>query len=82
MGEIKLFDLISLREDIQNPPIVKGMVGTVIHIYKPNKLFEIEFIAKNGETFASIILERNQVKKIKESELNLVEEMTLFKIRI
>lgn len=81
MPEIKLFDIVYLKEEIQNPPLMKGITGTVIYIYKPNKLFEVEFIAKSGETIASIVLEHNQINKLKESELTLIEELNLFRVR-
>ncbi|MEO8399683.1 MAG: DUF4926 domain-containing protein [Ignavibacteriaceae bacterium] len=78
MEEIKCFDLIYLKENLSLTSLMKGLTGTVIYIYKPNKLFEVEFICAEGNTIASLILEKNQIKKLNENDIQVLNKRTLF----
>jgi|UniRef100_A0A832G7G0 hypothetical protein len=82
MKEIKLFDLVSLKENVANPPLFKGMIGTVIHIYKPNRLYEVEFITKEGESFISVVLENFQLVSLEEFDMKSINEITFFGVKI
>lgn len=82
MEQIKLFDLVYLREDVSKPPLTKGLAGTVIYIYKQNRLYEVDFISKQGESIASVVLENNQLAKLEEEKTKSINEVTLFKVKI
>lgn len=82
MEQINLFDLVYLREDISKPPLMKGLAGTVIYIYKQNRLFEVDFISKQGESIASVVLEHHQIAKLEDEKIKSVNEVTLFKVKI
>ena len=82
MEQINLYDLVYLREDISKPPLIRGMVGTVIYIYKQNRLYEVDFISKQGESFASVVLENNQLAKLQEEKIKSVNEVTLFRVKV
>lgn len=82
MEQINLFDLVYLREDISTPPLMKGLVGTVIYVYKQNRLYEVDFISKQGESIASVVLETYQIAKLDLKKLKPANEITLFKVKI
>lgn len=82
MEQFKLYDIICLKEDIANPPLLKGTVGTIIYVYKQNRLFEVDFISKEGESLASIVLENNQILKLEEEKFSLINEITTFRIKL
>ncbi|BDQ03748.1 MAG: DUF4926 domain-containing protein [Ignavibacterium sp.] len=82
MEQFNLYDIIYLKEDISNPPFQKGTVGTVIYIYKSNRLFEVDFISKEGESLASVALENNQILKLTENKIPTIKEVTTFRIKI
>jgi hypothetical protein len=66
---MELFDMVYLREDISSPPLRKGMAGTIIHIYKPDRLFEVEFLNSRGDTIAVITAEKIQISLLNEQEI-------------
>ena len=82
MEQFNLYDIVCLKEDISNPPLQKGTAGTIIYVYKPNKLFEIDFVSKEGETLASVVLENNQLLKINEDKINTIKEVTIFRVKL
>lgn len=66
---MKIFDLVYLTEDIATPPLRKGTAGTIVHIYKPDRLFEVEFLNADGDTIGLITVEKNQVSKLNANEI-------------
>ena len=62
--EIDLYDLVKVTEDFPHNCLKKNMVGTVIHIYKPMKIFEIEFPTTDGLTFCIETLEAFSIEKL------------------
>lgn len=82
MEQFKLYDIVCLKEDIANPPLLKGTVGTIIYVYKQNRLFEVDFISKEGESLASVVLENNQILKLEEEKFSLINEITTFRIKL
>lgn len=82
MEQIKLYDLVFLKEDLTKPSLMKGTIGTVIYIYKPDKLFEVDFISKEGESIASVVLENNQIIKLADDKISLINELTLFHTKL
>lgn len=81
MEQFKLYDIVCLKEDIANPPLLKGTVGTIIYVYKPNRLFEVDFISKEGESLASVVLENNQILKVERDKISAINETTTFRIK-
>ena len=82
MEQIKLYDLVFLKEDLPKPSLMKGIIGTVIYIYKPDKLFEVDFISKEGESIASVVLENNQILKLDDDKKSLINELTIFHTKL
>lgn len=82
MEKFNLYDIVCLKEDISNPPLQKGTVGTIIYIYKPDRLFEVDFNSKEGDSLASVVLENNQFLKLKEDKISTINEITTFLVKI
>jgi hypothetical protein len=57
---INLYDVVALTEDIPDSGLVRGHVGTVVEILKPD-VFEVEFCDNDGRTYAMLPLTRNQL---------------------
>ncbi|MCL6329034.1 DUF4926 domain-containing protein [Pectobacterium carotovorum subsp. carotovorum] len=65
MASYSLFDVISLKNDLPEEGLKKGMLGAIVHIY--NELppaYEIEFCDDNGETLACITLTLDCFSKV------------------
>ena len=82
MEQFNLYDIVCLKEDISTPPLRKGTAGTIIYVYKPNKLFEIDFVSKEGGTFASVVLESKQLLKIDEDKFHTIKEVIIFRVKL
>lgn len=80
MKEINLFDVVFLKENLSGINLPSGTVGTVIYVYKPKKVFEVDFINKEGFSIASVTVERSQIDLIEEYQRLI--EFTIFKIEI
>ena len=62
--EINLYDLVKVIEDSPGTSIKKNMVAVIIYVYKPGKIFELEFITDNGSTFCLETFEASAIEKI------------------
>lgn len=82
MEEFNLYSIVCLKEDISGPPLQQGTVGTIIYIYKTNRLFEVDFVSKEGESLASVVLDNNQLSKLEENKFSRIFETTTFRVKI
>ncbi|MEQ9859041.1 DUF4926 domain-containing protein [Pectobacterium versatile] len=65
MASYSLFDVISLKNDLPEKGLKKGMLGTIVHIYDdPSLAYDIEFCDDNGETLAWITLKSDCFNKV------------------
>jgi hypothetical protein len=46
-----------------------GDVGTVIHVHRQGKAYEVEFVALDGQTAAIATAKRSQVRKVRRGEI-------------
>lgn len=69
MTKIKELDLVALRHDIPEKKLKQGDVGTVVHCYKREGVYEVEFIADNGMTIATLTLTDTDVWLLQEGEV-------------
>ncbi len=72
----KELDTIVLTHDIDEFELKQGDVGTIVHCYKDNKAFEIEFITADGRTVALLTLEPEEIRSLKNREVLHVRELT------
>jgi hypothetical protein len=58
---IKLFDVVTLTNDLPEYSLWRGQVGTVVEILAGGTAFEVEFSDRDGRTYESLGLRPNQI---------------------
>jgi hypothetical protein len=66
---IKEHDRVVLRKAIPEQELKTGDVGTVIHVYKKDGAFEVEFLTLHGETVAVVTVDASQVRPVQKREI-------------
>jgi len=66
---IKEHHRVVLKKNLAGQGLRAGDVGTVIHIYKAEEAFEVEFLTLHGETVAIATLEASQVRPVQKREI-------------
>ncbi|MEX1026460.1 MAG: DUF4926 domain-containing protein [Candidatus Paceibacterota bacterium] len=61
--------LVVLDADSPHEKLTRGDVGTVVHIYKDGKGYDVEFVDGGGRTVALVTVGANDVRPIKAGEL-------------
>jgi hypothetical protein len=61
---VRELDVVALTEDIPSEHLLRGQVGTVVHVYSPTD-FEVEFVDNNGGTYALATLSANQIFRLR-----------------
>ena len=72
---IKEPDNIVLSKDLPEHGLKKGDIGVVVHAYKDNKAFEVEFIAGHGDTVAVVTLKTENVRLMQDKEILHVRKL-------
>lgn len=62
-------ETIVLSHDIKEHNLKKGDIGTVVHCYKNNEVFEVEFVTGGGDTIALLTLTQNDIRPIHNAEI-------------
>ncbi|MBZ0255326.1 DUF4926 domain-containing protein [bacterium] len=65
----KEFDRIVLTKDLPDSHLVKGDIGTIVHIYENGRGYEVEFMLLNGETVSVETLTNDHVRPIHPKEI-------------
>jgi hypothetical protein len=68
---IKKHDRVVLKTSIPGQGLKTGDVSTVMHFYKKDEAFEVEFLTLHGETVAIATLEASQVRPVQKREITL-----------
>ncbi len=74
---IREHDRIVLLKDISDEGLLAGDVGTVVHIYKEGKAFEVEFMTLGGETVTVVTLPSSQVRAVGKKNIAHARELTI-----
>ena len=62
MTGLKELDVVSLTQDLSDFGIKKGMLGTIVHVYRrPELAYEVEFCDKDGRTIEQLALTPDQI---------------------
>ncbi len=72
---IKEHDRVVLKTDLPAEGFKAGDVGTVVHIYRDGRAYEIEFITLEGRTAGVVTLEAEQVRAVKPREITHAREL-------
>jgi hypothetical protein len=63
MPEFEMLSTVALLEDVANPPLRRGQVGTVVEHLAPG-VYEVEFSDDEGRTYASLALRADQLLRL------------------
>jgi len=74
---IRELDIVVLTRDIPEHGLKRDDVGAVVHCYKENKAFEIEFVTGEGETIAQLTLTPDDIRPIRRREILSVRELVV-----
>lgn len=69
-------DTVALTHDIPEYNLKQGDIGAVVHCYKNNNAFEVEFVTADGNTVALLMLNRKDIRNIRGKEVMHVRELT------
>ncbi len=72
---INELDTIVLSHDVEEYGLKQGDIGTVVHIYKNDAAYEVEFVTGEGETVAVITLTPKDIRLMREREILHVREL-------
>lgn len=74
---IEELDTVVLTRDLPEHTLQKGDIGVVVHIYKDNAAFEVEFVTGEGETMAVLTLLPQDIRIMHDKEILHVREFAL-----
>lgn len=60
---------VVLEVDVPAKRLVRGDVGTVVHVYADGRAYEVEFVTLDGKTAAVVTLEAEQVRPVGAREI-------------
>jgi hypothetical protein len=71
---IQEFDTVVLARDFEEYNLKQNDIGAVVHCYKNNQAFEVEFVTGEGKTIALLTLTSEDIRPIKRREILHVRE--------
>jgi len=66
---IKEHERVVLSRNVPEQGLEAGDVGTVVHVYKGGKAFEVEFVALNGQTVLIATLPPSSIRSVTNREI-------------
>ncbi|MGE3978386.1 MAG: DUF4926 domain-containing protein [Nitrospira sp.] len=75
MTMMKEHDRVVLAATVPSEGLVEGDVGTVVHVYRDNQAYEVEFTTLEGKTAAVVTLEASQVRPVGKREITHAREL-------
>ena len=70
-------EIVALTRGIPDYKLKIGDIGTVVHRYKEEIAFEVEFVNAEGETIAVLTLDRDSIRPITGKEILHVRSLEL-----
>jgi hypothetical protein len=68
-GMIRELDTVVLVHDLDAYGLAQGDVGAVVHCYKDEVTFEVEFVTGEGATIAVLSLSQHDIRPIQAREI-------------
>ena len=72
---IKEHDRVALTVAVPEEGLEPGDVGTVVHIYRDGRAYEVEFVTLDGHTAAVVTLEVSQIRPVSRREITHAREL-------
>ncbi|MBI4082677.1 MAG: DUF4926 domain-containing protein [Candidatus Lambdaproteobacteria bacterium] len=67
---IREHDTVVLACDVPDERLKEGDVGTVVHVYRNDAAYEVEFMTLDGQTVAIVTLEKHQVRPVGRDDIH------------
>jgi hypothetical protein len=62
-------DRVILTDDMKPDGLMAGDVGTVVHVYRDRRAFEVEFVSLDGTTVAVVTVGADHVRPARHNEI-------------
>ena len=62
-------DRIVLTDDVADPGLKVGDVGTIVHVHRDGEAFELEFLTLDGHTAALTTVSSSQVRPVSGTDI-------------
>ena len=72
---IKEHERVVLKAAVPAEKLEAGDVGTVVHVYRDGRAYEVEFTTLDGETAAVVTVEAEQVRPVGKREITHAREL-------
>jgi len=72
---IKEHERVVLKAPVPGEGLEAGDVGTVVHVYRDRRGYEVEFTTPAGKTAAVVTVEANKVRPVSEREITHAREL-------
>ena len=72
--KFEILDTVVLDRDLPDLGLLKGDLGAVVQVYKPDGI-EVEFVAASGRTEALVTLKESDVRPISDIDLIAVRPL-------
>jgi hypothetical protein len=72
---MKEHERVVLKTPVPAEGLEAGDVGTVVHVYRDGKAYEVEFLTLDGRTAAVITVEVAQVRPVGHREITHAREL-------
>ena len=68
-------DRIVLTEDVSDRRLKAGDVGTIVHVHRGGRAFDVEFLALDGQTAAVATVPAARLRPVAATDLTHAREM-------
>lgn len=75
-GKLNLYDVVALTADIPEENLKRGEMGAIVFCHTEDA-FEVEFVAKDGHTYALLTLNSNQLLGLRERKTQSSSAMSV-----
>jgi len=72
---IRELDTVALTRDLDKYSLKQGDIGAVVHCYKDDATFEVEFVTAEGRTIAVLTLNKDDIRPIEGREVLHVRKL-------
>jgi hypothetical protein len=72
---IRELDTVALTRDVEEYRLKAGDIGAVVHCYKDEAVFEVEFVTAEGATVAVLTLDLADIRPVGGKEVLHVREL-------
>lgn len=73
---IKEHERVVLKAPIRAEGLEIGDVGTVVHVYRDGRAYEVEFTTLAGKTAAVVTVEADGVRPVRQHEITHARELS------